>query len=195
MPMRGAFVAVLVGLLSGCSALDEPQAGAAAPPASSASVSVQAAPTISPQGFGKGHPPTVEDFPSASAQFAFNGALSGTTSTGRPFSCGSGAGPDGITIFEYAVYLELGGAIRAFVVVIKPFTGAPATGQAGIDTVRADRVLTNEFVGSLQVAVSGGPSSYNGIVSGSLASHAQDGRAVDVSGKWLCSRGPLLGPG
>lgn len=158
------------------------------------------APTSSPTsphvGGGKGNPPQVSDFPTAPNQLAFSGAFTASTTSGRPFSCGAGTGPDGIQLFEFGVYLDLPPGTEALVFDVKPYGTSPAaTADAYIAAAHQDRSLTKRFVGQYQVTVARASQTYSGTVSGTLPSITGSGLPETVTGSWTCTPGPLLGPG
>ena len=149
-------------------------------------------------GFGPG--PT--DFPSAGESLTLSGSMTANITTGRPSSCGSGAGPSG-SIFEFAAYFQSGTTWYWIQLYSDPFVKqyrSPGTYTAlgslySVGPNGPDNVL---YKGTVQLIVtSDARAASAGSVSGTLtgleviAPQSQ----VNVSGSWTCSWGPNLGPG
>jgi hypothetical protein len=155
-------------------------------------------------GTGKGgNAPQPTDFPSAQESLTLNGSLAAAITTGRPSMCGAGTGQDGLVVFAFATYFQVGG-----VWYWVEFSNDPTVQQykgpgtytvpAWVYTVGPSGPGQVLYEGTVRLTVtSARPPTYSGTVDGSLtgleviAPQSQ----VTVTGTWTCTFGPNLGPG
>jgi hypothetical protein len=146
---------------------------------------------------GKGRVPQPTDFAPAPTSLAFSGDISGLASMGRPNSCGSGGGPSGV-IYAYGAYVQLGDNWYLLDASTLPGYKGPGgyTANARVFPFGSNGLGQPAYEGQLQLVVTndGKPASNAGTLSGTLPKTKGSGH-VTVSGSWVCTWSPLLGPG
>ena len=155
-------------------------------------------------GTGKGgnaRQPT--DFPSAPESLTLQGSLAAAINTGRPSVCGVGSGQDGLIVFAFATYFQVGGAWYwvefSTDPTVQPYKGPGTyTVPAWVYTVGLNGPGQVLYEGTVRLTVtSDRPPNYSGSVEGTLtgleviAPQSQ----ITISGTWNCTFGPNLGSG
>jgi hypothetical protein len=141
--------------------------------------------------------PQPTDFAPAPTSLTFSGDITGPASVGRPNSCGSGSGPS-VVIFAYGVYVQVGDSWYLLDSSTAPGYSGPGgyTAPARLYLVGSNGPVQPTYEGQLQLVVTndGRPASSTGTLSGTLPKTSGSGH-VTVSGSWVCTWSPVLGPG
>jgi hypothetical protein len=186
--IRQAFVLLSCVALAACNwATGSAPSQSAAAAKSSMAAQLSATPS-------DGLPQFATRFPEAPQSLRLSGAISAQIASARPSSCGFGSGPDNVTLFEFAGYMQAGSRWY-FLTLDTDKTSRPYRGP-GTYSARANLRPTDasepQYSGMVLLTVSSDSSPDGGKVSGTITSGG--GSSLTLTGGWTCSPGGELGP-